>query len=92
MKKIKFSSVFITNMYFPKATIGLSKENKSQTFLEIKNQEEKNMREVSKEEMREVAAGKWKCNKCGKKFTFWIQLWSWGCHGCNNFKYRWVLF
>ena len=51
-------------MYFPKATIGLSKENKSQTFLEIKNQEEKNMREVSKEEMREVAAGKWKCNKC----------------------------
>lgn len=50
------------------------------------------MREVSKEEMREVAAGKWKCNKYGKKFTFWIQLWSWGCHGCNNFKYRWVLF
>ena len=77
-------------MYFPKATIGLSKENKSQTFLEIKNQEEKNMREVSKEEMREVTAGRWKCDMCGRKYRFWIQLWSWASHGCVGFKYHWV--
>ena len=78
-------------MHIPEATIRLSKENKSQTFLKIKNQEEKEMREVSKEEMREVAAGRWKCNMCGKKYKLWIQLWSWASHGCVGFKYHWVL-
>ena len=54
--------------------------------------EEKKMREVSKEEMREVTAGKWQCNTCGRKFSLWIKLWSWAAHGCVGFKYHWVLF
>ena len=80
-------------MYFPEVTIGLSKENKSNILLKllkIKKQEEKKMREISKEEMREVTAGRWKCNMCGKKYTFWIQLWSWASYGCVGFKYHWV--
>ena len=80
-------------MYFPEVTIGLSKENKSNILLKllkIKKQEEKKMREISKEEMREVTAGRWKCNMCGRKYTFWIQLWSWASHGCVGFKYHWV--
>ena len=80
-------------MYFPEVTIGLSKENKSNILLKllkIKKQEEKKMREISKEEMREVTAGRWKCNMCGRKYIFWIQLWSWASHGCVGFKYHWV--
>lgn len=49
------------------------------------------MREVSKEEMREVTAGKWQCKTCGEKFKHWTQLWSWAAHNCIKFKYRWVL-
>ena len=50
------------------------------------------MREVSKEEMREVAAGKWKCHMCGQKFSLWIKLWSSAAHNCVGFKYHWVFF
>ena len=48
------------------------------------------MREISKEEMSEVTAGRWKCDMCGRKYRFWIQLWSWASHGCVGFKYHWV--
>lgn len=80
-------------MYFPEVTIGLSKENKSNILLKllkIKKQEEKKMREISKEEMREVTAGRWKCHTCKKTYFLWIQLWSWASHGCVGFKYHWV--
>ena len=83
---------FITNVHFIEATIDLSKEKQKRKTFENKKTEEKKMREVSKEEMREVTAGKWQCNTCGRKFSLWIKLWSWAAHGCVGFKYHWVLF
>ena len=50
------------------------------------------MSEVSKEEMREVTAGQWKCHMCGQKFSLWIKLWSSAAHNCVGFKYHWVFF
>lgn len=82
----------ITNMYFAEATIDLSKEKQKRKTFENKKTEEKKMREVSKEEMREVTAGRWQCNTCGEKFWMWHKLWSWAAHDCVGFKYHWVLF
>ena len=79
-------------MHFIEATIGLSKEKQKRKTFENKKTEEKKMREVSKEEMREVAAGKWKCHMCGQKFSLWIKLWSSAAHNCVGFKYHWVFF
>ena len=51
-------------MHFIEATIDLSKEKQKRKTFENKKTEEKKMREVSKEEMREVTAGKWNTLEC----------------------------
>ena len=66
------------------------KRKQEQYTFENQKQEEKKMREISKEEMREVTAGRWKCHTCKKTYFLWIQLWSWASHGCVGFKYHWV--
>ena len=90
-KKFKNFS-FYNKCAFRKRYNRLIKRKTKAKNLKNKKTEEKKMREVSKEEMREVTAGKWQCNTCGRKFSLWIKLWSWAAHGCVGFKYHWVFF
>ena len=84
--------MFYNKCAFHRSYNRLIKRKTEAKIFENKKMEEKKMREVSKEEMREVTAGKWQCNTCGRKFSLWIKLWSWAAHGCVGFKYHWVLF
>jgi len=48
------------------------------------------MRKASVKEMEQVTGGRWKCTRCGKKFSIYLQ--AIGDHRFNCFgKIKWVL-
>lgn len=50
------------------------------------------MKTMSVNEMRSVDGGAWKCSKCGRKYTFWMQwLQHKNCYACYGGKAKFVL-